>query len=230
MVGWVERKIVSKNFSNASGFSDPDSRQVFLNPHRCCSYIFDTLLEKVACKFVKRCLIFRSAWREVCLRSVNLATSVPVTQQLEHKSLLHKTNSWQVWKVIQVHTLIYLFFVELRSLSKSTDCFFFFLVNALSFYSIFFFLSIVHEIFFLISGNILVVLGCSMLGLSKSVCWCNLFAMFANTNSCGTMQPLEYFLPPWVVHMSRCGIPRWLQCLFWSKQWKSNIVLYWKPL
>lgn len=45
-----------------------------------------------------------------------------------------------------------------------------------------------------------------MLGLSKSVCWCNLFAMFANTNSCGTMQPLEYFLPPWVVHMSRCGI------------------------
>lgn len=70
-----------------------------------------------------------------------------------------------------------------------------------------FFLSIVHEICFLISGNILVVLGCSMLGLSKSVCWCNLFAMFANTNSCGTMRPLEYFLPPWVVHMSRWGIP-----------------------
>lgn len=64
-----------------------------------------------------------------------------------------------------------------------------------------------HEIWFQISGNILVIPGCSMLGLSKSVCWCNLFAMFANTNSCGTMQPLEYFLPPWVVHMSRCGIP-----------------------
>lgn len=68
------------------------------------------------------------------------------------------------------------------------------------------FLLMVHEVCFWISGNTSVALGCSMLGLSNSVCWCNLFAMFANTNSCGTMQPLEYFLPPWVVHMSHCGI------------------------
>lgn len=62
-----------------------------------------------------------------------------------------------------------------------------------------------HEVCIQISGNTLVVQGCSIRGLSKSVCWCNLFAMFANTHSCGTMLPLEYFLPPWVVHMSRCG-------------------------
>lgn len=102
-------------------------------------------------------------------------------------------------------------------LSPCTDCIYFclislfkakILVDFCKFPLLFYLYIIIRWVFFFYNWKYLLVdQGYSMPGLSKSVCWCNLLAMFANKNSCCTMQPLEYLRSLWVVHMSRCRIP-----------------------